>query len=117
MAIEENIPFLPNDCRMAIKLRKALEEDDFETKNKLLLLKNTLKSDEEFDTVIVYFTHLYGEYIKSKQQQPADEMQQLIDGLQRKVEELISAGMMDEAEMVMKEIEKYAPVVARNDML
>ena len=117
MAIEENIPFLPNDCRMAIKLRKALEEDDFKTKNKLLLLKNTLKSDEEFDTVIVYFTHLYGEYIKSKQQQPADEMQQLIDNLQSKVEELISAGMMDEAEMVMKEIEKYAPVVAGNDMV
>ena len=47
----------------------------------------------------------------------ADEMQILIDRLQQKVEELISAGMMDEAEMVMKEIEKYVPVVAGNDMV
>ena len=45
----------------------------------------------------------------NQKNEETDGMQQLIDGLQRKVEELISAGMMDEAEMVMKKIEKYAP--------
>ena len=45
----------------------------------------------------------------NQKNEETDGMQQLIDSLQRKVEELISAGMMDEAEMVMKKIEKYAP--------
>ena len=45
-----------------------------------------------------------------------EEMKQIIGKLQSKVEELISAGMMDEAETVMKEIEKYAPAAAGNDM-
>ena len=38
----------------------------------------------------------------NQKNEETDGMQQLIDGLQRKVEELISAGMM-------KKIEKYAP--------
>ena len=45
--------------------------------------------------------------IKQQNNAAQSEMKQLIDKLQQKVEELISAGMMDEAETVMKEIGKF----------
>ncbi|MBR1633871.1 MAG: glycosyltransferase [Lachnospiraceae bacterium] len=46
---------------------------------------------------------------QKEQQLIQDEMQKLIDGLGRKVEELIAAGMTDEAEKVLAEIRKFSP--------
>ena len=44
-----------------------------------------------------------------QKQEAKEKMRHLIDEMQKKVEELIAAGMLDEAEQVMKEIRKYAP--------
>ncbi len=43
------------------------------------------------------------------------EMKHLIEAMQEKVEELIAAGMMDEAEEVMREIAKYTPGLGVGD--
>ena len=48
--------------------------------------------------------------IEQKNGAVQSEMQQILDKLQAKVEELISAGMLDEAEKVMAEIKKYTSI-------
>ena len=46
---------------------------------------------------------------EKQQRENADEMKQLIAALEKKVDDLVAAGMIDEADKVLREIQKYAP--------
>ena len=109
-AFTKNSVFLPAICRMAIKLKGAFD-GKLSPKDIMTALKNALKIDDRFDNVIVYYSHLYQAYLKESSMQitPQEEMGQLIEGLHKKVKELIDAGMLDEAEQIMREIEQYVP--------
>ena len=107
-AFKSDSVFLPSDCRMALRLFSISDHEDKPTEV-LKDIKDSLKIYEQFDSVLVYFSHLYREYINKSQQfsSATNEMSDLIVALQNKVSQLIKAGMNDEAEIVLQEIEKF----------
>lgn len=98
--------------KLAKRLSPLLELPDSEAAALLGGIKELLGMHPSFDPVLVYFVHLYGAYMKEKEtyekrEADTEEMKQIIEVLQQKVDELVSAGMVEEAQKVLEEIQKY----------
>ena len=107
-AFTDDVVFLPEIARFSYVFLQLHPLDADHPKEVLEGLKNLLKRFVCWDSVIVYYSHLFMEYSKLKVLlSPKDEMQGLLDSLQNKVTELIDAGLTDEAEAVIEQIENF----------
>ncbi len=108
--------------QLAKELAPILAIDETNAKEVLTRIRNVMGVYPDFDLVLTYFSHLYGAYlknggldemedeaVKAQEQKKQAEMQQIITTLQNKVEELLSAGMIEEANKLLKEIQKFTP--------
>ena len=116
--IDENSGLLEDDLRLAIKLDGIFSLDAADWRGVLNGLKEAIGTYPEADDAIGIYSHQYADSLKARQEEErkaqqqaiagsAGEMRQLLVALHNKVQTLIDAGMIDEAQMVMDEIKKY----------
>lgn len=113
---EERWDELPDEAVVACRLEKLLALDDRRYKEILSGLRELIGMWPECDGVLRRFSHVYGEAVKQEMDRKSrdgavGEMQQIIHALQGKVDELVSAGMIDEAQEVLEQIERFMPKV------
>ena len=89
----------------------------------LKCIRDALKIYPAMDTVLVYYSHLYGlhtEQIYERQERKRsvkaekarlEEMRGIIDILQKKVDSLVAAGNLNEAQILLDEIQKYVVTI------
>ena len=109
-AMAENSVLLPDDCRIAICFEGILSYiDGNDYRSALTGIKDSIGICPEFDGALQAFSHLYSSVItkSAASSSASEEMKQLIDALQGKVDELVSAGMIEEAQEVMKRIQEF----------
>lgn len=103
---EEKIELLPDEIQFALQLqtlRQAREQgSDREVLEALRALNDTY---EPMNGVVAYYAKLYREEIHNRN----DEMAKLAASLKKNVRILINAGKLDDAKMVITQLEQFIP--------
>ena len=114
-AMEQVSSLLPDSCRLALRLARVFAEDSGDWRQVLSDLKGCIGIYPVLDDVVTAYSHQYAQKIKDEENQkkalsPTAEMRSIIESLQEKVERFLQAGMIDEAEMILQQIEQFLPV-------
>lgn len=103
---EEKVQLLPDEIQFALQLqslRQAREQgSDRDVLEALRALNDTY---EPMNGVVAYYAKLYREEIHNRN----DEMAKLAVGLKKNVRILINAGKLDDAKMVITQLEQFIP--------
>ena len=108
--LQSDLELMDDECRIALRIDTILNqirENDY--KAALTTIKEALGVCPEMDEALTAFSHLYSSIITKKVASPQSEMQQLVDSLYKKVDELVSQGFVNEARDIIAQIEAIAP--------
>ena len=108
-ALGRDSVLLADDCRLALRIQiimRHVETGDY--RQVLSEIRNAVGIYPALDDTLQAYSHLYGENIK-RHSSPQAEMQQLMDDLYAKVDELAAAGLLDEARGIIAQIEQLVP--------
>ena len=111
-AFEGDMDLLSASCRVAVKLKESLlEEEQGDYKKVLELLKDAVGVFSPFDHVIQKYSKMYAEKVKNEVSNKtiSTEMQQLAEVLKEKARELLEVGDTTNAIMILKQISGYVP--------
>lgn len=107
--------------KLADRVKEILLVKESDAKDILGRVRDALGIYPAFDSVLTYFAHLYGEDMKQGGDSAREEsrltaeetaeMKRIIGTLQQKVQELVSAGMVEEADKLLQEIQKYTDMM------
>lgn len=112
--LESESGLLPDNCRLALRLERIFAKDKDDWRAVLSELKECIGIYPAMDDAVTAYSHIYAQEIKRAESQknalsPTAEMRQIIESLQEKVEQFLAAGMIDEAEMIVRQIEQFLP--------
>ena len=111
-AFEGEMEMLPASCRAAVKLYDAFaKEESGDYKKVLEDLKAVIGVYQPMDAAIQKYSKLYGQAVVEQQKKDpvALEMEALAKQLRQKAQELMDAGDVENAQMILKQIAVYFP--------
>ena len=105
-AFTETPELLPDEIRFVLQLQNLCQAREQGTDRDVLGGLRALNDTyEPMNGVVAYYAKLYREEVHNRN----NEMAQLADGLKRNARVLINAGKIDDAKMVISQLEQFIP--------